>query len=146
MTPVYDRFISKIARTPCWEWQGTTLVNGYGQLKGDHKVEYAHRISYRLFRGRIPGSFVIDHLCRNRRCVNPLHLEAVSNKENLLRGVGSPARNARKSACKRGHPLSGDNLRVSVTKSGKGRVCRTCVRRYAARYYQDRKATKHQAA
>jgi hypothetical protein len=68
----------------------------------------------------------LDHLCRNKACVNPAHLEPVTNRENVLRGVGLSAENARKTHCKRGHPLSGDN--VVVSKGGRKRRCVACER------------------
>src|SRR3990167_8003727 len=81
-----ERFKAKIGETGCWEWTGAIIQNGYGQLKGaSDRVEYSHRVAYQLFYGEIPEGLTIDHLCRNRKCVNPLHLEAVSNQENILR-------------------------------------------------------------
>lgn len=82
-------------------------------------------MSHELHKGPIPEGLVIDHLCRNRGCVNPDHLEAVTQRENILRGEGLAAANARKTHCPKGHPYSGENLYV-VPSSGR-RQCRICA-------------------
>ena len=82
--------------------------------------------AYRAMVGEIPGGLVLDHLCRNVLCVNPSHLEPVTNRENILRGVGITAQNAQKTQCKWGHPFSGENL--FVRPDGE-RMCRACMRR-----------------
>jgi hypothetical protein len=107
----------------CWPWSGGTST-GYGRLwvPGVGHVP-AHRISYEALRGPIPAGLVIDHLCRNRACINPAHLEPVTLKENILRGEGMAARRARQTHCKRGHPLSGANL--YRYRDGR-RDCRAC--------------------
>src|SRR5260221_14462809 len=94
-----ERFLSLFEFRPsgCWEWQGYTNNHGYGQFrptKGDRR--FAHRFSYELFRAPIPTGLVIDHLCRNPRCVNPDHLEPVTERENMLRGYSASGNNARK--------------------------------------------------
>ncbi|MDE1854509.1 MAG: HNH endonuclease [Thaumarchaeota archaeon] len=91
------------------------------------KFALAHRFSYQLLIGQIPAGLTLDHLCRNRGCVNPAHLQAVSNRENLLRGKGWSGLNSRKTHCPKGHPLSGDNLSPRWLKKGR-RVCLTCIR------------------
>jgi hypothetical protein len=112
----------------CWQWKSGVLPTGYGSVSMRHpnggwQMKLAHRVSYELFVGPIPEGLTIDHLCRNRTCVNPAHLETVTFKENVLRGDGPTARRARQTTCMRGHPLEGANLRL--TKEG-WRNCRTC--------------------
>ena len=115
----------------CWLWTGTLLPAGYGQFgTRDKKHLLAHRFSYELHVGPIPDGLVIDHLCRTRACVNPAHLEAVSQLENNLRGHGWVAINTRKTHCKHGHLFDEANTRW--TKDGRERVCRTCAREWMA--------------
>ena len=98
--------VSDISRnSECIEWWGSKYPNGYGQiyLGSLDKKAYAHRVSYEAFFGSIPSPLEIDHLCRNRKCVNIDHLEAVTHKVNCLRGNGIGAKNARKDRCHRGH-------------------------------------------
>lgn len=106
----------------CWVWTGLK-GNGYGLMKRNNRPERVHRLMYEMLVGKIPADRVMDHLCRNRACVNPRHLEVVSQQENILRGVGTAAINARKKECLRGHPFSGSNLKI--TGQGK-RVCLIC--------------------
>lgn len=124
----YSKFCTeeiRFAKSVCWIWKGTCITNGYGTFDLRGKSIMAHRTSYEIFKGNIPKGLVLDHLCRNRKCVNPFHLEPVTNKENILRGFGPPAMNSRKINCKRGHPLSEGKLTTS--KSGKlVRTCRIC--------------------
>lgn len=105
--PPIDRFMEKIKKLEngCWEWTASKYQSGYGSFKMDGRVIPSHRFSYQYFRGSIPPNLVIDHLCRNRACVNPDHLEVVDNKTNILRGVGMGARWARRTHCSRGHKL-----------------------------------------
>src|ERR1035437_6893898 len=103
------RFWAKVDKTEdCWNWTAHTDGMGYGQLAkpGQHGgLVVAHRFAYELLVGPIPEGLQLDHLCRNRACVNPDHLEPVTRRVNILRGVGFGAVNAKKTECPRGHPL-----------------------------------------
>ena len=126
---IQERTIAKIDRdTDCWKWKGAFHVNGYCQAgsvggRGTKSV-YAHRVMYEVFFGPIPEGLQVDHLCQNKGCINPLHLEAVTPRENTLRGPGPSAINARKKECKRGHPFKGDNL--LIVEKWNRRVCKIC--------------------
>lgn len=110
--------------TGCWNWNGTLSPSGYGVLTRRNRAVQAHRFMYELTNGAPPPSGLeLDHLCRNRRCINPAHLEAVTHRENMRRSESPPGFNARKTFCNSGHPLSGDNLRHNTYGV---RVCREC--------------------
>lgn len=137
-----ERLRSKVTVVPgeCWEWCGTVDRDGYGEISLGRKREgkaRAHRAMYELEAGPVPDGMVLDHLCRNRGCVNPEHLEPVTNRENILRGEGVAAVNARKTHCLREHPLSGANLWVN--RRGQ-RQCRTCKRDRLRAWREGRRA------
>ena len=136
-----QRFWEKISlepKTGCWLWTAYTDRNGYGKMSiATATPEWAHRISYRLYKGEIPVGYEIDHKCSTPPCVNPAHLEAVTKAENqrrtFERGRGIRG-GVRKTHCKRGHPLSGDNLYVSAFDGGKRRACIECRRQALRRW------------
>lgn len=136
------RFWSRVAideSTGCWLW--TSPLNkrtGYGQFAWRGKNSTPHRVSYQELVGPIPEDLVIDHLCRVRHCVNPAHMEAVTHQVNLLRGETHAAKNAAKTHCPQGHPLSGENLHVYVGKGVRKRQCKTCRAKESHESYQRR--------
>lgn len=121
----FDKVDKSSSTAGCWLWLGSFVNNGYGRFKHGGKTYMAHRVSFELAGGTIPAGLELDHLCRNRGCVNPAHLEVVTSRTNVLRGETVVRTNAEKTHCLKGHPLSGDNLFI---RSDGRRRCRTCER------------------
>jgi HNH endonuclease len=119
-----ERLWARVEKSPgpCWVWTGA-LTGGYGSIRVDGRATYTHRMAYELLVGPVPEGLHLDHLCRNRRCVRPDHLEAVTCHVNVMRGIGPTAVNKRKKVCKRGHALTPDNVRVNARGY---RNCLTC--------------------
>ncbi len=121
--------------TPCWNWIGHGNQGGYGRLRFNTEMLLSHRFLYELFIGKIPNGKQLNHICRNRRCCNPEHLEPVTNQENVGRGLTPILKgwNAKKTHCANGHPYSKDN---TILKSNNKRVCRICRSANDRRYYR----------
>ncbi len=137
--PLLKRFFSKVEkRGECWEWTGTLNESGYGIINIDGRMYRAHRLMWVWRRGPIPEGLVIDHLCRNRSCVNPAHMEVVTHRVNILRGNGASARQARKTHCVRGHEFTTENTLIYRA----GRRCRACNLIRLAEKYADPEGRK----
>lgn len=128
MTDLPKSFLAKVLPEPnsgCWLWDGSWNTTGYGNYWFGGKCHTAHRFLYETLFGPQPG-LEIDHKCRQPCCVNPDHLEAVTVAENNRRRVGLGKANRKKTHCRNGHPLSGDNLEIVVVPGGQKRRCIIC--------------------
>lgn len=142
--PALERFWDKvkIVDSGCWEWQGY-LTRGYGYLKDGKKLVAAHRFAFRLLKGGIPEGMTLDHLCRNRCCVNPDHLEIVTMRTNTLRGNGISAKCARATHCPQGHPYDLFNTYLYPNGNRRCRICRReQMRQYSVWRIQSERAEK----
>lgn len=108
----------------CWIYRGHTK-QGYPIVRQNKKFRTAHRVFYELTVGPVASGLVLNHICRNRKCVNPKHLEQISNRKNILIGEGAGAKNARKVKCKHGHDFSKKNTYSAPGSSY--RSCRKCM-------------------
>lgn len=127
--PAITRFAEKVAIRDdgCHEWTASINNRGYGTFCAGGGVSVvAHRWSYEHYVGPVPDGLVLDHLCRNRRCVNPAHLEPVTQQSNLLRAVGMGQANTKKTHCPAGHPYSEENTYIPPGRPN--RMCRACRR------------------
>lgn len=123
----------------CWLWIAATDTHGYGVIRSNYILMKAHRAVYEFYVGPIPSGLDLDHLCRNRSCVRPDHMEPVTRQTNIRRGAGNGGTewdgnhyNNSKTHCLSGHPFSEENTRLWRTH----RICRTCARLRARRYAQ----------
>lgn len=123
----------------CWEWRGAMFSNGYGRFdrRGPRKICMAHRLVYEYVKGPIPEGLDLDHLCRNRACVNPDHLEPVTRQVNLMRGETLSGANARKTHCKNGHAFTPDNLSPEFPGRRVCLICRTANRKRTNKAYRE---------
>lgn len=138
-----QRFWDKVLfTTDCWVWTSATNGKGYGKFWSDRKNVCAHRFTYELYKGKIPEGLHLDHLCRNPLCVNPEHLEAVTCRENTIRGISgiiNGLRQRSKTHCKRGHEFN----EINTYSRGDGRRhCRKC-NAIKVKEYEDRKRERN---
>jgi len=114
-------YVDKTKGSPCWIWWGASLSNGYGKVTVNYKTLLVHRFVYESLIGPIPEGLQLDHVCENKLCVNPAHLEPVTCKINMER------RSASKTHCINGHPYIEEN--IYIRKDGR-RQCRVCSKLY----------------
>lgn len=134
-----ERFMRHVSPEPnsgCWLWTSTCTRGGYGRFTvARGHLALAHRFAFEHFKGVIPNGLHLDHKCRVRSCCNPDHLEPVTPRENLLRGEGFAAKNARKTHCVHGHEYTPEN---TLAVPG-GRTCRKCRVATERRFRERRK-------
>ncbi len=138
--PAEERFWGKVNKSgpmplhgdvpgPCWQWTAGKIPSGYGSFHVARMSRAAsHRYAWEVLRGPIPDGLTLDHLCRNKLCVNPEHIEVVTRGENTLRAVDIGARNRNKTHCEKGHEFTPENTRMASRNGRTHRRCRTCDR------------------
>lgn len=119
----------------CWVWTGSTAVDTYVRFQVHGKWHQGHRIAYRDFGGKIDDGLKLDHLCRNKRCVNPAHLEPVSQIENVQRGIVG-----NKTHCPSGHEYNETNTRIENRRGSNIRICKPCLKAQRHEQYLARKS------
>lgn len=120
---VFLSYIEIDSKTNCWNWTSSLTKDGYGQFHF-YRTHPAHVVSYMLFKGKINPKLECDHLCENKRCVNPNHLRQITHAENLKLANTYPVQNKNKTHCKYGHGFTPENTYTS----GKGRQCKICTK------------------
>lgn len=129
---VEDRFWPRVDTTgECWLWTGGTTISGYGQISVDYRKVLVHRYAYELLVTPIPDGMEIDHLCHQRNCVRPDHMEVVTHAVNMARIRPRPT-------CPKGHEMADANV---LRRADTGhRICRACRDERNRQAYQRRKA------
>lgn len=125
----FEKHVQMDGITTCWHWSGPSNGRGYGVMQIDGKNVYAHRYAFTAFVGAIPPGLEIDHMCRNRYCVNPVHLRAVTHIENL-RAIPRELLGRRLSACRKGHEYTAETTLLRLRGHSSRRICRVCKREY----------------
>lgn len=135
MIEILGRLKAKTRTTEagCWEWIGFLLPNGYGRISWNGEKQYIHRVAYEIFAGPISAGLEIDHLCRNRACWRPSHLEAVTRRVNTLRGESFAATKARQTHCVNDHPFDDANTYFAPNGTRKCKECRRVARQRSYR-------------
>lgn len=128
----------------CWVFLGGKDKKGYGRVAHEGRIQPAHRITYTLLVGPVSEGLTLDHLCRVRACCNPACLEPVTNRENVLRGTGPTAVNAKKTHCIHGHEFTPENTHHYASMPGRG--CKECRRAYNREYSRRKRLERQRSA
>lgn len=137
LTPAIDRLLTRCVETPsgCWEFTGATDAAGYGRIGLGRRIDgtaMTHRVTYEFFVSEVPESLDLDHLCRNRACCHPWHLDPVPRAVNVSRGLRRKGYRD-KTHCKQGHEYTPENTYIKRKGSGTQRACKACYRAYYQR-------------